>query len=89
MRRIERMIYNILPYYIVKKLTLKYTGEGFILKPKRNSDSWTAQGVEIDYGEWLLVADKEAILKAQQILQERIRKNQERLDDLKEQQGSM
>ena len=89
MRRIGRIIYNILPYYIVKKLILRYTGDSFIMRPKHGSDSWTARGLEVDYGEWILVADREALLKVQRRLQDQIMKNQERLDDLKAQWGAI
>jgi hypothetical protein len=64
-------------------MVLHYTGEGYVMKPKHSCDEWTAHGLEIDYGEWLMVADKEALLKERKIIERHLKKNQDRLDELK------
>lgn len=85
MRRIGRIIFNVLPYYVVKKLILKWSGEGyFIMTPKNSSSEWSATGLEIDYGEWLMLADEAAYMKERQYLETKLQKNQRKLDDLKQ-----
>ena len=83
MRRIGRIILNILPYYLVKKIVYAWGKHWWIIQPDRSAADWTAQGIEIDYGEWLMIADEEALLKERKIIEGRLKKNQERLDDLK------
>ncbi len=81
--RIRRILYNILPYYIVKKIVFRIVGEGYTMKPKHSASEWSARGYEIDYGEWLMIADREALLKEREIIEGHLRKNQERLEELK------
>jgi hypothetical protein len=79
--RFRRILYNFLPYYITKKI-VRYTGEGYWMRPKGSSAEWSAIGYEIDYGEWLIIADREAILKERAVIEKRLKRNQERLDEL-------
>lgn len=84
MRRIGRIIFNVLPYYIVKKLVLKWGGEGYFIMTQKNSSSeWSATGLEIDYGEWLMLADEAAYMKEREYLETKLQKNQRKLEDLK------
>lgn len=84
MRRIGRLIYNILPYYIVKKLVFHWSGEGYyIMTPKNSAAEWSATGLEIDYGEWLMIADEAALMKERKVIEGHLNANQRKLDDLK------
>ena len=84
MRRIGRIILNILPYYIVKKIVLYWNGEGYyIMEPKNSAARWSATGVEIDYGEWFMFADEAALMKAKERIERNLQLNQHKLDDLR------
>jgi hypothetical protein len=84
MKRSGRIIMNILPYYFVKKIVYSWGKHWRIIKPDRGAADWTAQGIEIDYGEWLMIADEEALMKERKIIEGHLKKNQERLDELKQ-----
>ncbi|MCK9570925.1 hypothetical protein M0R72_18395 [Candidatus Pacearchaeota archaeon] len=77
-----RILYNILPYYITKKLILKYTGDSCFLKFKRSTSEYSGRVHEIDFGEFLFVGDKEEFLKKKARLEKALKVTQEKLDEL-------
>lgn len=80
--RIAKLILNFLPYYFVKKIVLYGIGKPTVCKLKGNSDEYTARGYEIDYGEVLMISDKEQLLKHRKRIEDALKRNQRALDEL-------
>ena len=82
--KIGRILYNILPYYVVKKIVLRLSGDAYVVHPKHSAAEYSARGYEIDYGEVLMISDKEQLLKHRARIEEALKRNQQALDDLKQ-----
>lgn len=82
--RFKRAVVGILPFFIVKMvMRRRYLGEQYFMRAKGCATEWTAQGYEFDFGEWFAIADREALLKERAVIERRLKRNQDRLDELK------
>jgi hypothetical protein len=82
--RIGRILYNILPYYIVRKLILKWNGDGSYIKFRNSTTEFAGQAHEIDFGEFIFISDRAEIMKKKSKLENALRITQKKLDELEE-----
>ena len=84
--KLGRIVYNILPYYLMKKLVLKWTGDGCYLRFKHGSTEISGRCMKTDLGEFVFVGDKETFLKKKEKLEQALKKTQAKIDELEETQ---
>jgi hypothetical protein len=80
--RVGRLLYNILPYCVVKKIILKWNGDGSYIKFRNSTAEFVGQAHEIDFGEFIFISDKSEILKKKAKLEHALRITQEKLDEM-------
>ena len=81
--RLMSIIFNALPYYLTKKIILKYTGDGCYLRMRHSTNEISGICFEFDLGEFAFFADEATYLKKKASLESALRKTEERLESLK------
>ena len=84
LNRVGRILYNILPYYVVRKLILKWNGDGSYITFRNNTAGFAGQAHEIDFGEFIFISDRAEIMKKKAKLENALRITQKKLDELEE-----